>query len=121
MKVLFKGTRVPLTSTDDNIVVFSVDGGNLWANVPLYLDEVNHSPTGFEWGYRGSGPAQLSYALLRVYFRVCHGDDTQDAARGLYMYFKDDIICGIQKPEWELDSSIIDGWLENRGLLSAFI
>jgi len=23
----------------------------------------NHSPTGFEWGYRGSGPAQLALAL----------------------------------------------------------
>ncbi|MBF6570493.1 MAG: hypothetical protein IVW54_16625 [Candidatus Binataceae bacterium] len=24
----------------------------------------NHSPTGFEWGYLGSGPAQLALALL---------------------------------------------------------
>ena len=24
----------------------------------------NHSPTGFEWGYGGSGPAQLALALL---------------------------------------------------------
>ena len=24
----------------------------------------NHSPTGFEWGYCGSGPAQLALALL---------------------------------------------------------
>jgi hypothetical protein len=25
---------------------------------------VNHSPNGFEWGYAGSGPAQLALALL---------------------------------------------------------
>jgi len=24
----------------------------------------NHSPTGFEWGYGGSGPAQLALALM---------------------------------------------------------
>lgn len=24
----------------------------------------NHSPTGFEWGYGGSGPAQLALAIL---------------------------------------------------------
>jgi hypothetical protein len=24
----------------------------------------NHSPTGFSWGYGGSGPAQLALALL---------------------------------------------------------
>ena len=30
----------------------------------LRLDLYNHSPTGFEWGYGGSGPAQLALALL---------------------------------------------------------
>jgi hypothetical protein len=30
----------------------------------LYLEEVNHSPTGFEWGYGGSGPSQLAFAIL---------------------------------------------------------
>ena len=32
--------------------------------LPLRLDLDNHSPTGFEWGYGGSGPAQLALALL---------------------------------------------------------
>lgn len=32
--------------------------------LPLRLDIENHSPTGFEWGYGGSGPAQLALAIL---------------------------------------------------------
>jgi hypothetical protein len=32
--------------------------------LPLRLDLFNHSPTGFEWGYGGSGPAQLALALI---------------------------------------------------------
>lgn len=32
--------------------------------LPLRLDLDNHSPTGFEWGYGGSGPAQLALAIL---------------------------------------------------------
>lgn len=32
--------------------------------LPLGLEVFNHSPTGFEWGYSGSGPAQLALALL---------------------------------------------------------
>ena len=28
------------------------------------LKIVNHSPTGFAWGYAGSGPAQLAIAIL---------------------------------------------------------
>lgn len=31
--------------------------------LPPRTDLVNHSPTGFEWGYAGSGPAQLALAL----------------------------------------------------------
>jgi Family of unknown function (DUF6166) len=32
--------------------------------LPLHLEIANHSPTGFEWGYGGSGPAQLAIALI---------------------------------------------------------
>ncbi len=32
--------------------------------LPLRTDVRNHSPTGFAWGYGGSGPAQLALALL---------------------------------------------------------
>jgi len=32
--------------------------------LPLQLEVRNHSPTGFAWGYGGSGPAQLALALL---------------------------------------------------------
>jgi len=32
--------------------------------LPLHTKIFNHSPTGFEWGYGGSGPAQLALAIL---------------------------------------------------------
>lgn len=32
------------------------------------LDLANHSPTGFGWGYNGSGPAQTALAILADYF-----------------------------------------------------
>lgn len=34
------------------------------------FDLYNHSPTGFAWGYEGSGPAQLALAILAD----CAGD-----------------------------------------------
>src|SRR5262245_15107391 len=40
------------------------DGGSEPEMLPLRLDLDNHSPTGFEWGYGGSGPAQLALAIL---------------------------------------------------------
>jgi len=35
-------------------------------NLEASLKVVNHSPTGFAWGYGGSGPAQLALALQFV-------------------------------------------------------
>lgn len=36
--------------------------------LPLHLEVRNHSPTGFNWGYMGSGAAQLALAILADYF-----------------------------------------------------
>ena len=68
-------------------------------------DLVNHSPTGFGWGYNGSGPAQTALALLAD----VSGDD--ELALKHYMRFKDQIIQH-QQGSWSLHSSYILGWLE---------
>ena len=41
-------------------VIVTVNGRRLNPRLDLW----NHSPTGFEWGYCGSGPAQLALAIL---------------------------------------------------------
>ena len=48
---------------------------------------VNHSPTGFQWGYCGSGPSQLALALLL--------DVTGDpeVAQELYQQFKREFVA----------------------------
>ena len=48
----------------------------------LRLDLRNHSPTGFEWGYGGSGPAQLALALCADAL----GDDAR--AQAVYQHYK---------------------------------
>ena len=60
------------------------------------FDLWNHSPTGFEWGYGGSGPAQLALALLADYFA-----DDQEALE-LYQRFKFAVIAGLRGNEWTL-------------------
>ena len=56
--------------------------------LPLHLEVFNHSPTGFEWGYGGSGPAQLALALVM--------DATGDKALALrhYQDFKFRFVAG---------------------------
>src|SRR5438046_10742054 len=60
------------------------------------LDLWNHSPTGFEWGYCGSGPAQLSLALLADHL----GDD--DEAVALHQDFKHSVVARLDCRGWTL-------------------
>jgi Family of unknown function (DUF6166) len=48
------------------VIVCRADGEN-YQLAPRF-DLRNHSPTGFAWGYGGSGPAQLALAILADYF-----------------------------------------------------
>lgn len=48
----------------------------------------NHSPDGFNWGYGGSGPAQLALAILANYM-----DD--ESAVWYYQQFKFTFIAGL--------------------------
>ncbi|MFO0851856.1 MAG: DUF6166 domain-containing protein [Gemmataceae bacterium] len=55
-----------------------------------------HSPAGFEWGYAGSGPAQLALALTADAL----GDD--DRARRVYQAFKFKVVGPLAADTWTL-------------------
>jgi uncharacterized protein DUF6166 len=61
------GTRDPKTG---NASVLVVDDGGKSHDLPTRTEVRNHSPDGFEWGYGGSGPAQLALAMLCDYFAI---------------------------------------------------
>jgi hypothetical protein len=65
------------------------------------FDLRQHSPTGFEWGYGGSGPAQLALALLADWV----GDD--GFALKHYQNLKFKLIAGLPRREWELTGTQI--------------
>ena len=75
---------------------------------------VNHSPDGFEWGYDGSGPAQLAlgilmdhtgdvpfaqryYQLFKGAYVACWSDTWQVTVENLNI-FRDEVV-----PQWEED------------------
>ena len=72
------------------------------------LDIVNHSPTGFAWGYEGSGPAQLSFALLAELI----GPSQTKADPALYHQLKHDMISRLDKDKgWRITEKEIRDWL----------
>lgn len=64
--------------------------------LPPYRKLFNHSPTGFNWGYEGSGPAQLALALLADALR-----DQRRAVR-LHQAFKRKKIGALKVDEWTM-------------------
>lgn len=75
--------------------VVSRDGSESY-QLPPRLDLRNHSPTGFSWGYSGSGPAQLALALC------AHALGDDEGAVDVYQDFKFAAIAGLSGDEWEL-------------------
>jgi hypothetical protein len=71
------------------------------------LHVVRHSPDGFNWGYRGSGPADLARSILTD----CLG---QDPVPQLYHAFKDHFIAPLdQDGPWHIDEASIYDWLRS--------
>jgi len=69
------------------------------------LDLFNRSPTGFEWGYGGSGPAQLALAIL-----ADHLGDDQKTVR-LHQDFNWSVVAKLNC-DGRLSSGDIERWLE---------
>jgi len=66
-------------------------------------DLLSASPAGFEWNYRGSGPAQLAIALLSHAF----GDEF---ASEHYQQFKSEVVAKLPENRWTLRTSDLDTW-----------
>ena len=65
------------------------------------FDLSNHSPNEFEWGYGGSGPAQLALALL-----ADHIGSDEEAVR-LHQEFKWAVAAKLPHSRWTLTSAQI--------------
>ena len=68
----------------------------------------NHSPDGFEWGYGGSGPSQLSLAIM------LEATDDDRKALNLYQGFKFDVVSGLPYAERTIPIEKIEAWITSQ-------
>jgi len=64
---------------------------------------VNHSPDGFNWGYAGSGPAQLALAVLLEL-------TDREFAERYYMKFKFQFIASLPQISFAIPIADIKQW-----------
>ena len=60
----------------------------------------NHSPDGFNWGYGGSGAAQLALAML------LDATDDKDLAARFHQRFKADVVAHFDN-QWEENTNVL--------------
>lgn len=87
---MYEGQRDPNVPGPKNVTIFRQGGGQ--SVLRQYI--VKHSPDGFNWGYSGSGPADLALNML---FDCLKRDGWEEAeaktfATAHYQLFKEEFI-----------------------------
>ncbi|OZC01368.1 hypothetical protein BSZ36_17825 [Rubricoccus marinus] len=84
------------------MVLWRTPEGEARASVPHVA---RHSPTGIEWGYGGSGPADLARSVLLALV-------DERAADMLYQRFKHEVVAAVPKSGGVLRAAEVRAWVE---------
>lgn len=93
-----------MTKAPTEIKIWRDDSGRAMANVPHAV--VYHSPDGFEFGYNGSGPAELALNILMLF------TDFYSVAWRHHQEFKREFIASLPEQGGVIDAGTIRQWLQ---------
>ena len=91
-----------LTGDAEDVVLWRTAEGVAHASVP---HAARHSPTGIEWGYGGSGPADLALSVL-----LALAD--QQTAEALYQQFKREVVASVPEDGGVLRAADVRAWVD---------
>lgn len=86
-------------------------GHNAVVNIGQMI--IRHSPTGFEWGYGGSGPSDLALNIVD-YGLLALGHEDPDLRDRIYQEFKREFIAPMPREGGILAGEVIELWLRNK-------
>lgn len=103
----------------------TTEGGTVspGTNVPHLA--VRHSPDGFEWGYEGSGPADLAMNIVEAFVREmpevrsgiqrpCEEGRIDKTTDDLYNFFKREVIAPLPRGGVRLSASDVESWIRQK-------
>ena len=101
---VYRGVRIKENPNDVGECHVYVDGKPL-------CHVVHHSPDGFNWGYGGSGPADLALSILAHHFDERPSEEQLEWGWCLCWLYHQDfkwlLLAPIQLDDWELDTSLV--------------
>jgi hypothetical protein len=118
----FRGVRDPAVHTRVSVHLSNGDPVEV-----LLPHVVHHSSTGFEWGYHGSGPADLALSILAytlgetttVSTWIRAGAPVREApfeSWQLHQAFKREVVAGLEHDRWTLPILEVVAWLVLHGV-----
>jgi hypothetical protein len=89
---------------------------------------VHYAPTGFDWGFGGSGPADLALNVLAVFLPLAadatgvalrDGSSVSEAAWVLHQAFKYDLIATLPRAGGHITAQMIRAWITTHPVIGA--
>lgn len=105
----------------DYVSIWREPDGTVHASVPRCV--VQHSPTGFECGYSGSGPADLALNIMAAFLPISPGNggvvkcwrgECSQNAWDLHQAFKRDFVMLMPRDGGQIRSNAIRAWILRR-------
>ena len=110
-----KTADIPRLCIDGDVVLSRYEGEDPRltdtpvTNVPHLLTK--HSPTGFEWGYSGSGPADLALNIM-----ICFVGLEKAIENQRYLQFREEFITSVPREGGTISRRDIMAWLEKQNI-----
>ena len=89
---------------------------------------VHYAPTGFDWGFGGSGPADLALNVLALFLPLApdatgvvlrDGSSVSEAAWALHQEFKYDLIATLPRSGGHITAETIRAWITTHPIVPA--
>jgi hypothetical protein len=111
-----------------------VEGVSCWrgpdgtARSSLPQGHVHYAPTGFDWGFGGSGPADLALNVLARFLprapgaagvALRDGSSVSEAAWALHQVFKYDLIATLPRAGGHITAEMIGDWITTHPMVGA--
>jgi len=111
----FTGRRLGLTPIVEEVQCDSSEKPDV---IPSLKHIEYHSLDGFEWGYGGSGPADLALSLLVAVF-IADAYEEKEAYEKAWPYhqaFKWEIIARLDDKEWMITANQVRAWVQKNDM-----
>lgn len=108
LRLVSSGLSVAKPQADmkaEDIVLYREIDGTPKATVE---HNIRHSPTGIEWGYHGSGPADLARSILLAF-------TDESTANRMYQRFKAEVIASVPRAGGVIRSTDVRAWIAANG------